>query len=99
MKWFEDIKVVTRSLNSKERQSNGYKKRDNICFALCFQIILYCSNMTLLSISQMTMDLLPDLTVYIRNTVGVLQEAGTVNPSRASRFTPFVLVWLMLLIF
>ena len=55
--------------------------------------------MTLLSISQMTMDLLPDLTVYIRNTVGVLQEAGTVNPSRASRFTPFVLVWFMLLIF
>ena len=55
--------------------------------------------MTLLSISQMTMDLLPELTVYIRNTVGVLQEAGTVNSSRASRFTPFVLVWFMLLIF
>ena len=67
-----------------------------------------------ISISQMTMDLLlftqifpflyhgqdflPDLTVYISNTAGVLSEAGTAYPSRASEFTPGFLVGSVLLI-
>jgi hypothetical protein len=35
--------------------------------------------------------LLPDLTVYMSKTTGVLLEAGTAYPSRAPQFTPGVL--------
>jgi len=43
--------------------------------------------------------LLPDLTVYMSNTVGVLLEAGTAYPSRAPEFTTGFLVGSVLLIF
>ena len=38
--------------------------------------------------------ILPDLTVYISNTAGVLEEAGTAYPLRAPELTPGFLVLL-----
>jgi hypothetical protein len=43
--------------------------------------------------------LLPDLTVYIGNTAGVLKEAGTAYSSRASEYTPGFLMGSVLFIF
>jgi hypothetical protein len=46
--------------------------------------------------------LLPDLTVYVSNTAGVLQEAWTTYPYRAHEVTPGFLVgsvWLVFLVF
>jgi len=37
--------------------------------------------------------LLPDLTVYMSSTEGVLQEVGTVYPSREPDFTPAYFCW------
>jgi len=42
--------------------------------------------------------LLPDLTVYMSNTAGVLSEAGLAYPSRANGFTLGVLVGSVLLV-